>query len=89
MSVTSRLLPWEVTGPNARDHSSFPGGQRRLRRVREGARPRSGVHYGEDMKAAENQDFISQATLATLRAVATSSRFPFPDYPCRHRHASD
>ena len=54
MSVTSRLLPWEVTGPAARDHSSFPGGQK----VYEQYNTKlglSGVHYGEDMKAAENQ----------------------------------
>ena len=61
MSVTSRLLPWELTGPNARDHSSFPGGQR-VYAAYEKELGLSGVHYGEDMKAAENQDFISQGS---------------------------
>jgi hypothetical protein len=60
MSVTSRLLPWELTGPNARDHSSFPGGQAVYKEY-DNKLGLSGVHYGEDMKAAENQDFISQA----------------------------
>ena len=61
MSVTSRLLPWELTGPNARDHSSFPGGQK-VYAAYEKELGLSGVHYGEDMKAAENQDFISQGS---------------------------
>ena len=61
MSVTSRLLPWELTGPNARDHSSFPGGQAVYKEY-DNKLGLSGVHYGEDMKAAENQDFISQGS---------------------------
>ena len=60
MSVTSRLLPWEVTGPAAREHSSFPGGQSVYEQYNQKL-GLSGIHYGEDMKAAENQDFISQA----------------------------
>ena len=54
MSVTSRLLPWELTGPSARDHSSFPGGQK-VYAAYEKELGLSGIHYGEDMKAAENQ----------------------------------
>ena len=50
-----------MTGPNARDHSSFPGGEKVYAGVREGSSASTSVHYGEDMKAAENQDFISQA----------------------------
>ena len=46
MSVTSRLLPWELTGPNARDHSSFPGGQK-VYEAYEKELGLSGVHYGE------------------------------------------
>ena len=61
MSVTSRLLPWEVTGSGARDHSSFPGGQGVYTTYNEKL-GLGGVHYGEDMKAAENQDFISQGS---------------------------
>tara|TARA_Y100000389_G_scaffold143232_1_gene141424 strand:+ start:1038 stop:1505 length:468 start_codon:yes stop_codon:yes gene_type:complete len=54
MSVTSRLLPWEVTGLSARDHSSFPGGQG-VYKAYNNALGLDSVHYGEDMKAAENQ----------------------------------
>ena len=51
MSVTSRLLPWEVTGVNARNHSSFPGGEA-VFQAYNAALGLDAVHYGEDMKAA-------------------------------------
>ena len=59
MSVTTRLLPWEVN--NAGLHASFPGGDD-LFQIYNAALQLSQVHYGEDMKAAENQDFISQGS---------------------------
>jgi len=49
MSVTSRLLPWEITGVNARNHSSFPGGQAVYEEYR-GKLGLDQVHYGEDVK---------------------------------------
>lgn len=58
MSVTGRLLPWEVTG--AQQHASFPGGEAMYQAYKVKLNLDQ-VHYGEDMKAAENQDFISQA----------------------------
>ena len=51
MSVTSRLLPWEVTGVNAKNHSSFPGGEK-VYQAYNTALGLDSVHYGEDMKAA-------------------------------------
>ena len=60
MSVTTRLLPWEVTSSSGGDHHSFPGGQAVYGAYSNALNLRS-VHFGEDMKAAENQDFISQA----------------------------
>jgi hypothetical protein len=57
MSVTSRLLPWEVNGAGL--HQSFPGGNDMFAAYNS-VMQLSQVHYGEDMKAAENQDFISQ-----------------------------
>ena len=59
MSVTTRLLPWEVT--NTSTHGSFPGGHAMYKEYA-GALNLGQVHYGEDMKAAENQDFISQGS---------------------------
>ena len=60
MSVTTRLLPWEVTAASGGSHDSFPGGQAAYTAYAGKLNLRS-VHFGEDMKAAENQDFISQA----------------------------
>ena len=59
MSVTTRILPWEVTGTAT--HDSFPGGNE-MYRAYKGKLNLEQVHYGEDMKAAENQDFISQGS---------------------------
>ena len=61
MSVTTRLLPWEVTSTTGGDHHSFPGGQEVFAEYQGKLGLRS-VHFGEDMKAAENQDFISQGS---------------------------
>ena len=58
MSVTTRILPWEVTG--SATHDSFPGGDKMYAKYAS-ALNLGQVHYGEDMKSAENQDFISQA----------------------------
>lgn len=63
MSITTRLLPWEVTTATGGKHSSFPGGEAVYKAYAEKLQLRS-VHFGEDMKAAENQDFISQVSLA-------------------------
>ena len=61
MSVTSRLLPWEVQGTVANgQHNSFPGGEE-VFKAYNGLLGLRSIHFGEDMKAAENQDFISQA----------------------------
>jgi len=60
MSVTTRLLPWEVTTATGGKHDSFPGGEAVYAEYSNKLQLRS-VHFGEDMKAAENQDFISQA----------------------------
>ena len=61
MSVTSRLLPWSVQGNDQNLHESFPGGDEMFKAYR-GTLHLNQVHYGEDMKAAENQDFISQGS---------------------------
>ena len=54
MSVTTRLLPWEVTSATGGDHHSFPGGQQVYQAYSNVLNLRS-IHFGEDMKAAENQ----------------------------------
>lgn len=60
MSVSGRLLPWEVTGTNSAGlHNSFPGGEAAFRQYSQLLGLRA-IHFGEDLRAAENQDFISQ-----------------------------
>jgi len=59
MSVTTRLLPWEVTTATGGDHRSFPGGQEVFKEYQAKLNLRS-VHFGEDMKAAENQASLPQ-----------------------------
>ena len=54
MSVTNRLLPWEVTIAGGGEKESFPGGQAMFEKYSK-ALNLGQVHYGEDMKAAENQ----------------------------------
>jgi len=57
MSVTSRLLPWETGTKN--EHKSFPGGENMFKFYNEKIGLRQ-VHFGEDIRAAENMDYISQ-----------------------------
>ena len=59
MSVTTRLLPWEVTSATGGTHSSFPGGQKVFEEYQKALNLRS-IHFGEDMKAAENQVRLPQ-----------------------------
>ena len=63
MSITTRLLPWEVTSATGGTHNSFPGGED-MYKLYSGVLNLRQVHFGEDMKAAENQDFISQGELS-------------------------
>jgi len=71
MSVTTRLLPWEVN--NAGTHASFPGGNAMFAKYN-AALQLGQVHYGEDMKAAENQDFISQGSTNNATCFLGPSR---------------
>ena len=77
MSVTSRVLPWEVTGSSSM-HTSFPGGDAMYKQYANKLNLAQ-VHYGEDMKAAENQDFITQVKRATFE----------PPTPFSHRCPTD
>ena len=61
MSVTTRLLPWEVTSAGGGMHKSFPGGEEMFKEY-SNTLGLSSIHFGEDMKAAENMEFISQGS---------------------------
>jgi hypothetical protein len=60
-SITTRLLPWEVTSAGSGSNESFPGGAKAFEQYSSKLNLRS-VHFGEDMKAVENQEFISQGS---------------------------
>ena len=62
MSVTTRLLPWEVN--NAGLHMSFPGGDD-MYRIYNAELQLGQVHYGEDMKAAGSRRRLKPCALAT------------------------
>ena len=59
MSVTARLLPWETGTTNT--HNSFPGGEKMFQLYNTAIGLRQ-VHFGEDIRAAENMDYISQGS---------------------------
>lgn len=61
LSVTTRLLPWEVQSAGGGTHNSFPGGQTAYTQYSQHL-GLSSIHFGEDMKAAENMEFISQGS---------------------------
>lgn len=58
MSVTSRYLPYEVA---SQSHKSFPGGQGMFDLYDQNIGLRA-VHFGEDMRASENMEYMSQGS---------------------------
>ena len=81
MSITGRLLPWEVTGASNLTHKSFPGGEEMFQQYNKLLNLHQ-VHYGEDLKAAENMDFISQGS------TNVHSRARLEPSPDRHSSSS-
>ena len=63
MSVTTRLLPWEVSATST--HDSFPGGNAMFEAY-QGVLNLKQIHYGEDMKAAGSRRRLKPCPLATL-----------------------
>ena len=56
MSVTSRYLPYEVA---SQAHNSFPGGEAAYEAYDTAFGLRA-VHFGEDLRASENMEYMSQ-----------------------------
>ena len=60
ISITDRLLPWEITSPNTKNIKEyFPGGDAAYKSYRDVWNLNS-IHFGEDVRAAENMEFVSQ-----------------------------
>ena len=63
MSVTSRYLPYEVAG---QAHKSFPGGEAMFQFYDTNVGLRA-IHFGEDLRASENMEYMSQVRSPVLR----------------------
>ena len=70
ISISHRLLPWEVTAPKTTQKTYFPGGPAH-HAVYSQLYQLGNIHFGEDIQAAE-REFISQACeqRAVLRGPA-------------------
>lgn len=62
ISITDRLLPWEVTRAGGATKDYFPGGQANYDEYKRTFRLNT-IHFGEDVRAAENMEFISQGSM--------------------------
>lgn len=58
ISITDRLLPWEVTKNNG-TKEYFPGHETTFLAYRNAFRLDT-IHFGEDVRAAENMEFVAQ-----------------------------
>lgn len=82
ISISDRLLPWEVTKNNAAKEY-FPGGQSNFNAARTAIGLET-IHFGEDVRAAENMEFISQGKLPASPRTLTSATSHTPaDRPAR------
>lgn len=61
MSVTSRYLPYEVASAQ---HKSFPGGEE-MYKFYERMLSLRAVHFGEDLRASENMEYMSQVSASS------------------------
>lgn len=62
ITLSSRLLPWEVTRASEDWHSYFPGGKTHWNHYKTHYGLEQ-IHFGEDVRAVENMEFISQGSL--------------------------
>lgn len=81
ISISSRLLPWEVNkSPTEKEY--FPGGDYNFNAVKTSLGLDT-IHFGEDVRAAENMEFISQVRIATWFRVNISTPPEF-NTSCAH-----
>ena len=62
VSLSPRLLPWEVTMRTDDQKSYFPGGRAHFEFYRD-LYDLGSIHFGEDLRAAENMDFLSASVV--------------------------
>ena len=59
ISISNRVLPWDTQ--NADSRAQFPGGENGWELSKN--KGFEGIHYGEDLRATSNQDFIAASTV--------------------------
>ena len=59
ISISNRVLPWDTQNADSRDQ--FPGGSDGWNLSN--GKGFEGIHYGEDLRATSNQDFIAASTV--------------------------
>jgi hypothetical protein len=90
ITVTTRLLPWDVHGAPGDRHKSFPGGQK-MYEFYNGAMQLEQIHFGEDLRASENMEYITQVRGNHLIAHTIICILPNPfathrvSFDCVHR----
>jgi len=62
ISITDRLLPWEINKTMGATKEYFPGGQKNYDQYRQAFNLNT-IHFGEDVRASENMEFISQGSM--------------------------
>ena len=70
-SITTRLLPWEVTSATGGDHNSFPGGEKLFAIYSQMLNLRC---FGEDMKARSRPRLVLRAPFVTSRLPLAGRR---------------
>ena len=81
MSVTSRLLPWDVTGTGSQGmHNSFPGGENVFQAYK-AALALDTIHFGEDLRAAESAPPPARPPVRPSAPV-TACRLPIASAHC-------
>tara|TARA_B110001450_G_scaffold105524_1_gene99920 strand:- start:2124 stop:2786 length:663 start_codon:yes stop_codon:yes gene_type:complete len=68
ISITDRLLPWEINKTMGATKEYFPGGQKNYDQYRQAFNLNT-IHFGEDVRASENMEFISQGRLAAPHSL--------------------
>lgn len=87
ISISERLLPWEVNG-NDPEKRYFPGGNDNFRAYASEFGLNS-IHFGEDVRASENMEFISQVRIANpTHTKAGPSEQQRLVYKCQYLHTS-
>jgi hypothetical protein len=61
ISISQRVLPWEVNATAGAQKTYFPGGDAGWNAYKD-VYGLEGIHYGEDVRASENQAFITSGS---------------------------